>query len=159
MAGCRTVPTPTRASEPLKPPVTIRQRACLCGGGRGPGSVGFDRRPLPGVPNVGCLGTILLGVVDERHGRPLGYPFGDAFGIPVREPNTAVGLGFRHLSRKRGAMDSVAVGGKIDPHRADRIVRSRLDGEGLPGMDTLEVVVWVVAIGRIGVDFRHLQGA
>jgi hypothetical protein len=47
------------------------------GGGRGAGSVGFDRRQLPGVPYVGCLGRIILfGVVDER---PLASPW-----IPIR---------------------------------------------------------------------------
>src|ERR1700738_3962311 len=114
---------------------------------------------LPGVPYVGCLGRILLGVVDERHERPLGYPFGDAFGVPVRQTDAAVRFRFGHASRERGAVNAIAVGGKIDPHRADRIVRARLDGERLPGMDALEVVVGVVAIGRIAVDLRYFQGA
>jgi hypothetical protein len=155
----RSDPPRARASRGSRPPRSAAGRLSRCGGGRGAGSVGFDQRPLPGVPYVGCLGRILLGVVDERHGRPLGYPFGDAFGVPVRETDAAVRFRFGHASREWGAMDSVAVGRKIDPHRADRIVRAWLDGERLPGMDTLEVVGRVIPVGRIGVDLRYFQGA
>ena len=44
-----------------------------------------------------------------------------------------------------------------NPHYADRIVRPRLDGEGLARANALESVVGIVAVSRIARDHGHLQ--
>lgn len=55
-------------------------------------------------------------LVDEFYRRALGKPFRDALGVPVRETDTPVRFRLGHLSRKRRAVDPVAICREIDPH-------------------------------------------
>jgi hypothetical protein len=54
-------------------------------------------------------------------------------------------------------VNAVAIGRQVYPNRADRIVRARLDGEGLSGIDTLERIFWIIAKDRIVIDLCYLQ--
>src|SRR5579872_1286466 len=97
--------------------------------------------------------------IDEGDRGPFRHAPRNAFGIPIREAHAAVGLGLGYLPRRRGAVDAVTLGGKIDPDRAHRIVRTGFDREGFAGMNALEMILGIVVISRIVVDCRHLQGA
>jgi hypothetical protein len=56
-------------------------------------------------------------------------------------------------------MDAVTVGREVDPHRADRVVRPGSDRERFARVNALEMVVGIVAVGRIATDFGYLQDA
>src|SRR5712675_3419222 len=67
--------------------------------------------------------------VHESDPNAFGHAVGDAFGVPIRQSDAAVRLGLGHLPRKRSAMDAVTLSRKVDPHRADRVVRPGPDRE------------------------------
>src|SRR5437879_7573304 len=67
-------------------------------------------------------------------------------------------LGLGNPPRKRRAMDAVTLGREVDPHRADRVVRTGSDRKGLPRVDPLEMIVGIVAVDWISTDLGHLQG-
>lgn len=69
-----------------------------------------------------------------------------------------MGLGLGYFIGRRRAVNAVAIGRKIDPNRADRIIRTRLDGEGLSGMNPLEMVFWIITIDRLAIELCYLQG-
>src|ERR1700674_3038284 len=91
--GPGTAPTPTPATMPSTSPGRIRPQVYLWT----PPRRRSGKCWIPSVTDARSAlrwrrSRILLGVVDERHRRSLGYSFGDAFGVPVRETDAAVRL-------------------------------------------------------------------
>src|SRR4051812_11766608 len=56
-------------------------------------------------------------------------------------------------------MDSKRVDAEVDPGRADRVVRTRLDRELLLRLHALELVIGVVGVGRARRDGANRVGA
>ena len=58
--------------------------------------------------------------------------------VPIGEADAAVRFGLADFFRRRRAMYAVGWRREIDPHQADRILRPRLDGKFVLGLDALE---------------------
>src|SRR6266496_4645126 len=87
--------------------------------------------------------------VDEIDRRALAHALGEIERVPVRQPDATVRVGLADPFRVRRAVNAVALLGEIDPHRADRIVRTWRDRELAVGVDTLELEFRIVMVGRI----------
>src|SRR4030095_4924633 len=96
-------------------------------------------------------------MVGEFHGRTFRNTRRHALGVPIRKSHAAVGLRLRHLSRRGRAVDSVSFRRQVDPYCADGVVGPGLDRERLIRTYALEVVVRIVAVGRVAADLGHLQ--
>src|SRR5579859_1406712 len=98
-------------------------------------------------------------IIDEIHRRALGDAACNLLCVPIGEPHASVRCGLGYFAWVRRAMDAVTLCREIDPHRAHRIVRTRLDLEGLPRVHALKVIRGIVSIGRVVVDRGYLEGA
>src|SRR6202011_1599377 len=81
--------------------------------------------------------------VQEHPLHALAERAGEVENVPVRQADAPVRLGLADLGGVGRAVDAVARLRQVDPHEADRIVRSRPDGERVLRFDAFELELGV----------------
>src|SRR5690242_20183980 len=101
----------------------------------------------------------LVLALDEFDWRALPDHQRQSLGIPIGQPYATMGLGFTDFSRISCTVDAISFAIQADPTRANGIVRPWLDGEWRVRVHALEVIFWIVVIGRIVADRGDLEFA
>src|SRR5258708_24922786 len=65
-------------------------------------------------------------------------------GVPICQPDAAVGFGLADFCRRRGAMNAITFRRQADPVGAHRIVGARFDREACRRLYALEFIVRII---------------
>src|SRR3712207_2494872 len=95
--------------------------------------------------------------VQEANGCALPDHLRQGLDVPIGETDATMRIGLSDLRGLWRAVDPVGLLGEVDPHGADRIVRSRRDFQRLVGVYAPEAEFRIVVVGRVRCDGPDLE--